>query len=595
MRAIPLALLLALLLALATQASALTADRARDQAFSRLWDRDPPGDLLFSEDFEGGNLDRWNPDPGWTLVDRPGGPGECAQVVSTEDQIQDLVLKAPLTIVPGHPVAVCWRTRLTTGSQPLFLRVDFFGEDGKQGAPYARQELSRSGPEWTDNVMLVSDWFPDYARAITIWFHEAEKAGTTSLLDDIRVVDLQPAVTALLQAELPALRARAGQLATALGKLPASPVIDAWKTVAAKRLAWIREQLDAAAKLEPGSGDAARVLAEPSVYLQRLGDAVAALGQKKLSTTRVLAYATRPISSTMILPHTAELPGGPAERVTLAACPGEYEPASLVLWSPDGLPAVGATASDLKGPAGSIPAANLDLKWVKCWYQGGNAPYGIGVVRDRKALIPELLVNDPDLVRVDLAAQHNELKLSFPAGARYVPIDDPQPVNWGGRLKLDEFPVKDSPTLLPADLPAGLNQQLWLTLKVPDSAKAGRYEGRLQLMSEGRPVGSVALAVDVLPFALAEPRTHHDPAAEFTYSLYYWGWLDPAGQGSISYDRKSEPQFRAELRYMRERGIVAPCMIWPAPMVYGDETAFRRHLQLAKEEGFAGHPLVFGS
>ncbi|MBI2302885.1 MAG: hypothetical protein HYU66_28595 [Armatimonadetes bacterium] len=36
-------------------------------------------------------------------------------------------------------------------------------------------------------------------------------------------------------------------------------------------------------------------------------------------------------------------------------------------------------------------------------------------------------------------------------------------------------------------------------------------------------------------------------------------------------------------------------MIWPAPMVYGDETAFRRHLQLAKEEGFAGHPLVFGS
>ncbi len=582
-------------LSLALPAPALTSQAARDAVLARLWTANPPGQVLFAEDFEAGSLDRWKPGPTWRNVARPGGPGRCAQVVATEDRIQDLVLKQPLAITPGHPIAVCWRTRTVTGAEPLFLRVDFFGADGKQGQPYARQEQVRTGPNWTENTLLVSDWFPPYTRAMTIWFHQAQRSGTTALLDDIRVVDLAPAIEALLQAEIPALRTEADQLAAALAKLPASPVNDAWRTTATQRLPAIRAQLDAAARLAPGSDGAAQALAEPGVYVRRLNQAVAALTERRLATSGLLTYVTRPISSTMILPYSAELPGQLAAKVELAACPGEFEPASLALWAPDGVPDLAVTAGNLRGAGGTIPATSLDLKWVKCWYQGGNAPQGISVVRDQKALVPELLLNDDELVRVDLAGQHNSLKLSFADGPRYVPIDDPKVVPWGSKLSLTEFPVKDSPTFRPANLPAGQNKQLWLTVHVPADARAGVYQGSLRFAAAGRPLGEVTVALTVLPFTLPAPKTHYDAGADFTFSLYYWGYLDPNGRGSISYHHKSEQQFRAELTYLRDRGVVAPCFIWPARLVYDDEPGFRRHLQIAKEVGFTGQPLVFGS
>jgi hypothetical protein len=552
--------------------------------------------VLLREGFEEGALGRWTAEPVWRLVERPGGPGKCAQVTATDDQIQDLVLNAHVPIVPGRPIAVCWRTRMVTGSEPLYLRVDFFGADGKQGEPYARQDLARSGPDWTENALLVSDWFPPYTRAMTVWFHQAQGSKTTALLDDIRVVDLWPAVQALLAAELPALRAQGDRLAEAAARLPGSPANDAWRALIAQRLPWFREQLAAAATLDVGSDAAARALAEPSAYVRRLGEAVTALAQGKAVPAGLLAYVTRPISSTMILPHSLEIAGDLAEEVRVRACPGESEPASLVFWAPAGLAGFHVAATDLVGPGGSIPAAKVDIHWVKAWYQGGGAPYGIAVVRDRKALVPELLLKDDSLVRVDLGGQHNSLKLSFPDGPKYVPIDDPAVVQWGSALKLDEFPVRDSPVLLPADLPAGQNKQVWVTVKVPTGLAAGSYQGQLLLTAAERgQVGTLSLVVDVLPFSLASPKSHWDPESDFTYSLYYWGWLDPAGQGSISFNRKSEGQFRAELEYMRDRGVVAPCMIWPASLVYGDEPAFRRHLQIAREVGFAGRPLVFGS
>jgi hypothetical protein len=81
---------------------------------------------------------------------------------------------------------------------------------------------------------------------------------------------------------------------------------------------------------------------------------------------------------------------------------------------------------------------------------------------------------------------------------------------------------------------------------------------------------------------------------EFTYSLYYWGELDPDGAGSIGYKYKSEEQFRAELRLLREHGIVAPTVIWSPQIVYADEALFRRHLEIAREIGMSGRPLHFG-
>jgi hypothetical protein len=128
---------------------------------------------------------------------------------------------------------------------------------------------------------------------------------------------------------------------------------------------------------------------------------------------------------------------------------------------------------------------------------------------------------------------------------------------------------------------------------VPPSAKAGEYRGELRLLSRGKPIGRLPLTLRVLPFELPSPHTHWDPTQDFTYSLYYWGELDPEGKGSIGYKVKSEQQFRAELQYMWDHGIVAPAMIWSPEIVYRNEPLFRKHLEIAREVGMSGRPLYF--
>lgn len=576
-------------------AGAMTLREGTESLLGKLGRPEAPGQTLFAENFEGGTLERWRADKGWSITDRPDKPGKCAQVVSSEEEHEDLILKERIPIVPGHPIAAFWRVRYLSGGSPLFLRVDFFGEDGKQGQPYARQEQSQEGQEWTDNALLVSDWFPAYTRSITLHFHHSPKAATTSLLDDVRIVDLADASAALVVQELSRYTELADRLAVDVGALPKSPLTQDWKRVITARLNQMRADLAACSKLEAGSSGFQNALEKPAVYLRRFTEAVAGLKQGAVTTTRLLIYRTKPISSTMVLPRTSDLPGQVAKDVTLVACPGENEPVSLVLWAPEAMSSVSLSVTDLRGARGVIPSTNVDVKSVKCWFQAGSAPHGIGQDRSHKSLVSELLLNDDSLVKVDLENQRNYLKLSFPEGPKYVPVDDPTPpaTAWGHRYKLEEFPVHDSSKLLPLDLPAGENKQVWITVKVPPSAKPGRYAGSITVSAAGKRRGQVTLTMEVLPFVLDPPKTHYDLEEDFTYSLYYWGELDPEGVGGIGYKYKSEEQFRAELRMMYDHGIVAPAMIWSPSVIYQNQPLFRRHLTLAREVGMSGRPLYF--
>lgn len=591
---LPLPALTGLLCILLTQAwamAALTVERALDEVLA-----DPAliqkGDVLFAEDFSGGNLDQWSADPGWSVVDDPEGNGKCAHVVSSEEDHEDLVLKRLIPVDPGHPIAVLWRTRFVSGATALYLRVDYFDDSGKQGKPYARQAQSKQSAQWTDNVRLVSRHFPGYTRAMKVHFHHGPKAQTTSLLADIRVIDLAKPVAELVAAELSTYARMADGLAQGREQLPNTPAAKYWKRAIASHIDGLRTELRAAEQMDPGTEQWAEALGRPMCYVQRLADAAEALKSGTAATERALVYATRPITSRMVLPYSEELAGAVADTVQLTACPGESEPGSLVLWSPEDVPQVMVRAGDLRGAVGVIPAQNVDIKWVKCWFQGGGAPHTIALQRDQKSLVPELLLNDDELVKVDLEAGRNLLKLSFPAGPEYMPIDDTEVVPWGNKYSLEDYPVVDSPELLPTDIPAGQNKQVWLRVDVPDTAAAGVYSGQLTISSADHELGQITLQVRVLPLTLPAPRTHYDTGREFTYSLYYWGELDPEGAGTIGYKYKSEQQFRAELQYMYDRGIVSPAMIWSPKWVYGDEEFFRRHLAIMQELGMSGRPFV---
>ncbi len=262
---------------------------------------------------------------------------------------------------------------------------------------------------------------------------------------------------------------------------------------------------------------------------------------------KLLTYVTPPISGRMILPHARCIPGKPGQKVSLVAARGEYEPASFTVSALTDIDSLSVTVSDLRSDQATISSAQVDVKLVKCWYQAGTAWVGIRQDKSKRILTPELLLNDDTLVKLDHEKQENYAKLALPDGEKYVWISDPTDVASGGSMPVDEFPVKDSPVLLPVDIPAGTNKQFWLTVHVPADAASGTYTGTITLSTSQAELSRLALTVDVLPFDLLPPY--------YTSSMDYHGRLDPNGKGSISSWLKSRTQFRAELANMVAHGL----------------------------------------
>jgi len=308
----------------------------------------------------------------------------------------------------------------------------------------------------------------------------------------------------------------------------------------------------------------------------------------------LLCYAVKPISSSMILLDTEPVPGEITHTLTATAAPGEYEPISFVLWSYKDITSLEVTATDLvkttDAPASLgqvsvtpslIPSSNLDIRVVKAWYQAGTAWSGIKQDRSRKVLVPELLLHDDSLVRVDPVKQANYLKVSYNGVEKYVPVSgEDDPFYGKSIISVDELPVKDSPSLLPLDIPAGTNKQLWLTIRVPDDAEPGSYVGKLEFKAGGQDLGYITLQVNVLPITLPEPP--------ITYSIYYRGRLDPSGRGSISSELKSEKQFRAEMENLFSHGVTNPTVYQEF-----DPETLGRVLEIRNDVGMIGKPLFY--
>ena len=288
-----------------------------------------------------------------------------------------------------------------------------------------------------------------------------------------------------------------------------------------------------------------------------------------------------------VFPYASQIEGELANEVTVQACRGEYEPISIALWSAENIDQVAARASALTGSAGEIPASNLDIKVVKCWYQRNPERPGWQV------LVSRFLLNDDSLLKVDHQQRRNYLKLTFPDGSRYV---DPSTYSKNDEEEFEDFPLRDSDSLQPFNLVGGQNKQVWVTVKVPEEAAAGRYAGDIRFEVGGKEIAQFAISVRVLPFSLPAPKTRYDPSQDYTFSFYYRGSLKEDGKGKVGHSTKSEEQLRAELRMMYEHGIVAPLMMLSGNYPGGVRPVarFRKHLEIMREIGMSGRPLYLG-
>lgn len=231
------------------------------------------------------------------------------------------------------------------------------------------------------------------------------------------------------------------------------------------------------------------------------------------------------ISDTRILPFLDPVPNTNQDTsVRLNAWRGEIEPASLILRSGDQpLSKVQVEASDLSAVGGKdlIGRENVDVRVVKCWYQAG-----VHLQRrtgDKKRLMPELLLYDADLVRVDYKNHVN--------------------------LVRDIANLRDAEVLRPFDVPVRTNQQLWITFHVPRNSTPGIYNGTIRIRFI---VGNSEMSA-IVPVVLNVERMEI-PDSLIPFSLFYLARFDPTSRG-LNARAKTEKQLEAELRDMRAHGL----------------------------------------
>ena len=258
--------------------------------------------------------------------------------------------------------------------------------------------------------------------------------------------------------------------------------------------------------------------------------------------TRCLIHVAPAITNAKILPNQFPVRAPLSTDVRVTACPGEYESASFVVYALRGLNDLTVEVGALSAGAETLPADALDVRVVKCWFQGGA---GTIVFQNKRVLVPELLLKDDDLVRADLEKKENLLRQVDKVGkTTYVNISTPTSEH------LADIRPRDADRLLPVTIPAESAKQFWLTVHVPSDARPGKYVGRIRLRSAEGELPAVNLSVRVLPFELLPPK--------LVYSIYYRARLAADGKGSISSERKSPEQYLAEMRNLKAHGVLYP-------------------------------------
>lgn len=255
-------------------------------------------------------------------------------------------------------------------------------------------------------------------------------------------------------------------------------------------------------------------------------------------------------------------------RVEFTATPGEYESATFAIYAVDAVDNVTLEISDLRSGDATLESSVIDPYVVKCWYQAGRGISDLG----QRLLIPELLLKDDSLVRVDYEKQRNYVRAA-PGSDRYLDVSTPDSDH------LSELRPEDAETLQPVDIPARRLKQFWLTAHVPEDAAPGTYSGTVTVTSDGGLTEELPVRLRVLPFTLDDPTIE--------YSIYYRGRLSEDGEGSISSEGKSEEQFLAEQRDMVAHNVLNPTIYQKM-----DEALLPRVFDLREQAGM-DHPRVY--
>lgn len=313
--------------------------------------------------------------------------------------------------------------------------------------------------------------------------------------------------------------------------------------------------------------------------------ALASLPAEQRAQASVAAFGVPAISSLKRMPDVIPTDGVAGRMIPAVAAKGEFAPLSFVVAPLTNIDKLEVRATNLTSNGKRIDAAQVDVKVIKVWYQTGTAWHSYFADVTHRVLVPELLLNDENLIRVDHATQDNYLRVDYPEGAKFVWISAPPDID-DGKFNHVVEPVSDNKKLQPVALKAGESKQFWVTIHVPADATAGVYQGNIELLVDGKVITQLPLSLRVLPFELPLPRTYYDLSTPF-YSMIYnsvflQAHLDMSG-GNVEL---AEAKLRSELKNLREHNVFNHLLRGRREMSdrYAEQTL--HELQMIKDAGF---------
>jgi hypothetical protein len=281
-------------------------------------------------------------------------------------------------------------------------------------------------------------------------------------------------------------------------------------------------------------------------------------------------------------------PSGKAgiHEIGIAACRGEYEPASLLVRAGgEDIEDIQIEASDLLDAQSQhiISKNAVDIRLVKQWFQGSSAWRDIRKINPqdfRQVMVSELLLKDDALVSVDVKGRKNFVKALVDNGVQYVHVNQNRHSQLPFKANAkDVLVVDDANSVQPFSLDAGLAKQVWVTVTVPSDALPGYYSGRLTLSSRGKLLQDVWVRLRVLPFDLLR--------SNITHSIYYRAQLVPDSRGhSGGSEYRTVRQMSGDLQDMLAHGVSNPTMYQSSFDIAAVEKALqlRRSINASEDE-----------
>ena len=214
----------------------------------------------------------------------------------------------------------------------------------------------------------------------------------------------------------------------------------------------------------------------------------------------------------------------------IVAAGDEYEPGAFLIYPLRNLGKTQLALTPFTTADGKVfPAEDLDMKVVKVWYQNRNAWYSYFGDTGFK-LVPELLLHDEDLIRVDTARKANYGRVYAADGSiREQWLNPPRSMNrtyWdfhhgGGAFKSMAPGFDDAKTLQPVALDKGAMREFFLTAHVRAGTPAGLYRGAVKVGDHGE----IPVTIRVLGFDLPKPKCYFDDDFDFLVCSYSYNCL----------------------------------------------------------------------